>query len=143
MNIEKVDGSESLRKIFKFPIEVVIILFIIFAFSAAGISSMNQIYRNLYVFYLLYFLGLVIVSLTVNYFVILLKSIFNKKTENYLVKNSLIYRIFNAAILEFSSASNDNKNIKDAKIKFTLVYLGICFVVFLLFLLFLQASSTL
>ncbi len=136
MNIEKVDGSESLRKIFKFPIEVVIILFIIFAFSAAGISSMNQIYRNLYVFYLLYFLGLVIVSLTVNYFVILLKSIFNKKTENYLVKNSLIYRIFNAAILEFSSASNDNKNIKDAKIKFTLVYLGICFVVFLLFLFF-------
>ena len=125
MKVEKVDGSESLRKVFKFPIELVIILFIIFAFSAAGISSMNQIYRNLYLFYFLYLLGLVIISLTVNYFVILLKSIFNKNTENYLVKNSLIYRIFNAAISEFSNIDEENKNIKDAKIKFTLVYFGI------------------
>ena len=125
MNIEKVDGSERLRKVFKFPIEVVIVLFIIFVISSAGISSKNQIYRNLYVFYLLYLIGLVIVSLTVNYFVILLKSMFNKNTENYLVKNSLIYRIFNAAILEFSSASNDNKNIKGAKVKFTLIYFGV------------------
>lgn len=125
MNMEKVDDSESLRKVFKFPIELVIILFIIFAFSAAGISSMNQIYRNLYLFYFLYLLGLVIISLTVNYFIILLKSIFNKNTENYLVKNSLIYRIFNAAISEFSNIDEENKNIKDAKIKFTLVYFGI------------------
>lgn len=125
MNMEKIDGSESLRKVFKFPIEVVIILFVIFVFSSAAISSINQIYSNLYIFYLLYFLGLVIISLTVNYLVILLKSIFNKNTENYLVKNSLIYRAFSAAILEFSNASEDNKNIKDAKIKFTLVYFGI------------------
>lgn len=125
MNMEKVDGSESLRKVFKFPIELVIILFVIFVFSAAGISSMNQIYRNLYFFYFLYLLGLVIISLTVNYFIILLKSIFNKNTENYLVKNSLIYRIFNAAISEFSNTDEENKNIKDAKIKFTLVYFGI------------------
>lgn len=125
MNMEKVDGSESLRKVFKFPIELVIILFVIFVFSAAGISSMNQIYRNLYLFYFLYLLGLVIISLTVNYFIILLKSIFNKNTENYLVKNSLIYRIFNAAISEFSNTDEENKNIKDAKIKFTLVYFGI------------------
>ena len=138
MNMEKVDDSESLRKVFKFPIEVVIILFVIFVFSSAGISSMNQIYRNLYVFYLLYFLGLVIVSLTVNYFVILLKSIFNKNTENYLVKNSLIYRIFTGAISEFSNASEDNKNIKDAKVKFTLVY----FVVFLLFAILNMMFST-
>lgn len=138
MNMEKVNGSESLRKVFKFPIEIVIILFIIFVISSAGISSMNQIYRNLYVFYLLYFIGLVIVSLTVNYFVILLKSIFNKNTENYLLKNSLIYRIFNAAILEFSNASDDNKNIKDAKVKFTLVY----FVVFLLFAILNMMFST-
>lgn len=125
MNMEKVDDSESLRKVFRFPIELVIILFVIFVFSAAGISSMNQIYRNLYLFYFLYLLGLVIISLTVNYFVILLKSIFNKNTENYLVKNSLIYRIFNAAISEFSNIDEGNKNIKDAKIKFTLVYFGI------------------
>lgn len=138
MNIEKVDDSESLRKVFKFPIEVVIILFIIFAFFSAGISSMNQIYRNLYAFYLLYFIGLVIISLTVNYFVILLKSIFNKNTENYLVKNSLIYRIFTGAISEFSNASDDNKNIKDAKVKFTLVY----FVVFLLFAILNMMFST-
>lgn len=134
MNMEKVDDSESLRKVFKLPIELVIILFIIFAFSAAGISSMNQIYRNLYIFYFLYLLGLVIVSLTVNYFIILLKSIFNKNTENYLVKNSLMYRIFNAAISEFSNTDEENKNIKDAKIKFTLVYFGICFVLFIVFL---------
>ena len=138
MNIEKVNDSESLRKVFKFPIEVVIILFVIFVFSSAGISSMNQIYRNLYIFYLLYFIGLVIVSLTVNYFVILLKSIFNKNTENYLVKNSLIYRIFTGAISEFSNASDDNKNIKDAKVKFTLVY----FVVFLLFAILNMMFST-
>ncbi len=125
MNMEKVDGSESLRKVFKFPIELVIILFVIFGFSAAVISSMNQIYSNLYIFYFLYLLGLVIISLTVNYFIILLKSIFNKNTENYLLKNSLIYRIFNAAISEFSNIDEENKNIKDAKIKFTLVYFGI------------------
>ena len=134
MNIEKVDGSESLRKVFKLPIELVIILFVIFVVSSAGISSMNQIYSNLYIFYLLYLLGLVIVSLTVNYFIILLKSIFNKKTENYLVKNSLIYRIFTGAISEFSNIDEENINIKDAKIKFTIVYFGICFVLFLLFL---------
>ena len=134
MNIEKVDGSESLRKVFKLPIELVIILFVIFVVSSAGISSMNQIYSNLYIFYLLYLLGLVIVSLTVSYFIILLKSIFNKKTENYLVKNSLIYRIFTGAISEFSNIDEENINIKDAKIKFTLVYFGICFVLFLLFL---------
>ena len=134
MNIEKVDGSESLRKVFKLPIELVIILFVIFVVSSAGISSMNQIYSNLYIFYLLYFLGLVIVSLTVNYFIILLKSIFNKKTENYLVKNSLIYRIFTGAISEFSNIDEENINIKDAKIKFTIVYFGICFALFILFL---------
>lgn len=134
MNIEKVDGSESLRKVFKLPIELVIILFVIFVVSSAGISSMNQIYSNLYIFYLLYFLGLVIVSLTVNYFIILLKSIFNKNTENYLVKNSLIYRIFTGAISEFSNIDEENINIKDAKIKFTIVYFGICFALFILFL---------
>ena len=134
MNMEKVDGSESLRKVFKLPIELVIILFVIFAFSAAGISSMNQIYSNLYIFYFLYLIGLVIVSLTVNYLVILLKSIFNKNTENYLLKNSLIYRIFTGAISEFSNIDEENKNIKDAKIKFTLVYFGICFVLFIVFL---------
>ena len=134
MNIEKVDGSESLRKVFKLPIELVIILFVIFVVSAAGISSMNQIYSNLYIFYFLYLIGLVIVSLTVNYLVILLKSVFNKNTENYLVKNSLIYRIFTGAISAFSNIDEENINIKDAKIKFTLVYFGICFVLFLLFL---------
>ena len=142
MNMEKVDGSESLRKVFKLPIEVVIILFVIFAFSSAGISSMNQIYRNLYLFYFLYLLGLVIVSLTVNYLVILLKSIFNKNTENYLLKNSLIYRIFTGAISEFSNIDEENKNIKDAKIKFTLVYFGICFVLFIVFLFFASLYSS-
>ena len=134
MNMEKVDGSESLRKVFKLPIELVITLFVIFAFSAAGISSMNQIYSNLYIFYFLYLIGLVIVSITVNYLVILLKSIFNKNTENYLLKNSLIYRIFTGAISEFSNIDEENKNIKNAKIKFTLVYFGICFVLFIVFL---------
>ena len=134
MNMEKVDGSESLRKVFKLPIELVIILFVIFAFSSAGISSMNHIYNNLYIFYSLYLIGLVIVSLTVNYLVILLKSIFNKNTENYLLKNSLIYRIFTGAISEFSNIDEENINIKNAKIKFTLVYFGICFVLFIVFL---------
>ena len=142
MNMEKIDGIESLRKVFKFPIELVIILFIIFAFSAAGISSMNQIYRNLYIFYLLYFIGLVIITLTVNYFVILLKSIFNKNTENYLVKNSLIYRIFTGVISEFSNIDEENKNINNAKIKFTIVYFGICFVLFIAFLFFASMFSS-
>ncbi|MDU7115195.1 MAG: HAMP domain-containing sensor histidine kinase [Peptoniphilus harei] len=136
MNMEKVDGSESLRKVFKLPIELVIILFVIFAVSSAGISSMNQIYSNLYIFYFLYLIGLVIVSLTVNYLVILLKSIFNKNTENYLLKNSLIYRIFTGAISEFSNIDAENINIKDAKIKFTIVYFGICFLLFLILLFF-------
>ena len=142
MNMEKVDGSESLRKVFKLPIELVITLFVIFAFSAAGISSMNQIYSNLYIFYFLYLIGLVIVSITVNYLVILLKSIFNKNTENYLLKNSLIYRIFTGAISEFSNIDEENKNIKNAKIKFTLVYFGICFVLFIVFLFFASLYSS-
>ncbi|NMW84165.1 HAMP domain-containing histidine kinase [Peptoniphilus sp. AGMB00490] len=142
MNLEKVDGSESLSKVFKLPIELVIILFVIFVVSSAGISSMNQIYSNLYIFYFLYLIGLVIVSLTVNYLVILLKSIFNKNTENYLLKNSLIYRIFTGAISEFSNIDEENKNIKDAKIKFTLVYFGICFVLFIVFLFFASLYSS-
>lgn len=137
MNMEKVDDSESLRKVFKFPIELVIILFVIFVFSSAGISSINQIYSNLYIFYLLYFIGLVIISLTVNYLVILLKSTFNKNTENYLVENALIYRAFKASIREFSKVDKfDNKEINNAKMKFTLVYLVLCIVVFILFLFF-------
>ncbi len=137
MNMEKIDDSESLRKVFKFPIELVIILFVIFVFSSAGISSINQIYSNLYIFYLLYFIGLVIISLTVNYLVILLKSTFNKNTENYLVENALIYRAFKASIREFSKVDKfDNKEINNAKMKFTLVYLVFCIVVFLLFLFF-------
>ncbi|MDU5100452.1 MAG: HAMP domain-containing sensor histidine kinase [Peptoniphilus grossensis] len=142
MNMEKIDDSESLRKVFKFPIEIVLILFVIFVASSAGISSMNQIYRNLYLFYFLYLLGLVIVSLTVNYLVILLKSIFNKNTENYLLKNSLIYRIFTGAISEFSNIDEENINIKNAKIKFTLVYFGICFVLFIVFLFFASLYSS-
>ena len=142
MNMEKVDGSEDLRKVFKFPIEIVLILFVIFAVSSAGISSMNQIYSNLFIFYFLYLIGLVIVSLTVNYLVILLKSIFNKNTENYLLKNSLIYRIFTGAISEFSNIDEENKNIKNAKIKFTLVYFGICFVLFIVFLFFASLYSS-
>ena len=137
MNMEKVDSSGSLRKVFKFPIELVIILFVIFVFSSAGISSINQIYSNLYIFYLFYLLGLVIISLTVNYLVILLKSTFNKNTENYLVKNALIYRAFKASITEFSKVDKfDDKEINNAKMKFTLVYLVLCIVVFLLFLFF-------
>lgn len=137
MNMEKVDSSGSLRKVFKFPIELVIILFVIFVFSSAGISSINQIYSNLYIFYLFYLLGLVIISLTVNYLVILLKSTFNKNTENYLVENALIYRVFKASIREFSRVDKlDNKEINNAKMKFTLVYLVLCIVVFRLFLFF-------
>lgn len=137
MNMEKIDDSESLRKVFKFPIELVIILFVIFVFSSAGISSINQIYSNLYIFYLLYFIGLVIISLAVNYLVILLKSTFNKNTENYLVENALIYRAFKASIREFSKVDKiEDKEINNAKMKFTLVYLVLCIVVFLLFLFF-------
>lgn len=143
MNMEKVDGSESLRKVFKFPIEAVIILFIIFVISSAGISSMNQVYTNLFIFYALYLVGLMIISLTANYFVILIKSIFNKNTENYLVENALIYRVFKASIAEFSRVDKfDNKEINNAKMKFTLVYLVLCIVVFLLLMFFAGMFAT-
>lgn len=137
MNMEKVDSSESLRKVFKFPVEVVLVLFFIFSMVGLMISSSGQVYTNLYIFYVLYLAGLMIVSLTANYFVILLKSIFNKNTENYLVENALIYRAFKASIREFSKVDKfDNKEINNAKMKFTLVYLVLCIVVFLLFLFF-------
>ncbi|WP_277218912.1 sensor histidine kinase [Peptoniphilus vaginalis] len=137
MNMEEVDGSVSLRKVFKFPIEAVIILFIIFVISSAGISSMNQVYTNLFIFYALYLVGLMIVSITANYFVILLKSIFNKNTDNYLVENALIYRAFKASISEFSKVDKiEDKEINNAKMKFTLVYLVLCIVVFIAFLFF-------
>ncbi len=137
MNMEKVDSSESLRKVFKFPVEVVLVLFFIFSMVGLMISSSGQVYTNLYIFYVLYLVGLMIVSLTANYFVILLKSIFNKNTENYLVENALIYRAFKASIREFSKVDKfDNKEINNAKMKFTLVYLVLCIVVFILFLFF-------
>lgn len=137
MNMEKVDSSESLRKVFKFPVEVVLVLFFIFSMVGLMISSGGQVYTNLYIFYVLYLAGLMIVSLTANYFVILLKSIFNKNTENYLVENALIYRAFKASIAEFSKVDKiEDKEINNAKMKFTLVYLVLCIVVFLLFLFF-------
>ena len=137
MNMEKVDSSESLRKVFKFPVEVVLVLFFIFSMVGLMISNSGQVYTNLYIFYVLYLVGLMIVSLTANYFVILLKSIFNKNTENYLVENALIYRAFKASIREFSKVDKfDDKEINNAKMKFTLVYLVLCIVVFLLFLFF-------
>lgn len=137
MNMEKVDSSESLRKVFKFPVEVVLVLFFIFSMVGLMISNSGQVYTNLYIFYVLYLVGLMIVSLTANYFVILLKSIFNKNTENYLVENALIYRAFKASIAEFSKVDKfDDKEINNAKMKFTLVYLVLCIVVFLLFLFF-------
>lgn len=137
INMEKVDSSESLRKVFKFPVEVVLVLFFIFSMFGLMISSSGQVYTNLYIFYVLYLAGLMIVSLTANYFVILLKSIFNKNTENYLVENALIYRAFKASIAEFSKVDKiEDKEINNAKMKFTLVYLVLCIVVFLLFLFF-------
>ena len=137
MNMEKVDESQELKKVFKFPIELVLVLFFIFSMFGLMISSSGQVYTNLFIFYALYLVGLMIISLTANYFVILLKSIFNKNTENYLVENALIYRAFKASIREFSRVDKfDDKEINNAKMKFTLVYLGICFVVFLLFLFF-------
>ncbi|MFR4813931.1 histidine kinase dimerization/phospho-acceptor domain-containing protein [Peptoniphilus sp.] len=137
MNMEKVDESQELKKIFKFPIELVLVLFFIFSMVGLMISSSGQVYTNLFIFYALYLVGLMIISLTANYFVILLKSIFNKNTENYLVENALIYRAFKASIREFSKVDKlDNKEINNAKMKFTLVYLVLCIVVFLLFLFF-------
>lgn len=137
MNMEKVDSSESLRKVFKFPVEVVLVLFFIFSMVGLMISSSGQVYTNLFIFYALYLVGLMIVSLTANYFVILLKSIFNKNTGNYLVENALIYRAFKASIREFSKVDKiEDKEINNAKMKFTLVYLVLCIVVFLLFLFF-------
>lgn len=137
MNMEKVDESQELKKVFKFPIEVVLVLFFIFSMVGLMISSGGQVYTNLYIFYVLYLAGLMIVSLTANYFVILLKSIFNKNTENYLVENALIYRAFKASIAEFSKVDKiEDKEINNAKMKFTLVYLVLCIVVFLLFLFF-------
>lgn len=137
MNMEKVDESQELKKVFKFPIELVLVLFFIFSMVGLMISSGGQVYTNLFIFYALYLVGLMIVSLTANYFVILLKSIFNKNTENYLVENALIYRAFKASIAEFSRVDKfDSKEINNAKMKFTLVYLVICFVVFILFLFF-------
>lgn len=137
MNMEKVDESQELKKVFKFPIELVLVLFFIFSMFGLMISSSGQVYTNLFIFYALYLVGLMIISLTANYFVILIKSIFNKNTENYLVENALIYRAFKASIREFSRVDKfDDKEINNAKMKFTLVYLLICFVVFLLFLFF-------
>lgn len=137
MNMEKVDESQELKKVFKFPIEVVLVLFFIFSMVGLMISSSGQVYTNLFIFYALYLVGLMIVSLTANYFVILLKSIFNKNTDNYLVENALIYRAFKASISEFSKVDKiEDKEINNAKMKFTLVYLVLCIVVFIVFLFF-------
>lgn len=137
LKVEEIDKVEKLKKVFKFPIEAVILLLIIFLIFGLRVLDINLLYSNLYLFYSLYFIGLCIISLTVSYFIILLKSIFNKDTDNYLVKNSIINRIFKGLLAEFSEnelGDESYKKIKNAKTKFTMIYFGICLVLFILFL---------
>ncbi|MDU0946322.1 MAG: sensor histidine kinase, partial [Anaerococcus vaginalis] len=51
LKVEEIDKVEKLKKVFKFPIEAVILLLIIFLIFGLRVLDINLLYSNLYLFY--------------------------------------------------------------------------------------------
>ncbi|MBU5668990.1 sensor histidine kinase [Peptoniphilus sp. MSJ-1] len=139
LNINKIKNSDKLRAIFSIPIEIVGILFFMLFFLGIGTTSLYFIYNSLEIYYLLFFIGCFLVTLTGLHLTINLKSVFSKNSGNLLLENSIICRIFRKIIGEMSDLNTEKFN--NYKIKFTIIFSVIILVV--LFLLLIMQTNPL
>lgn len=124
--------NEKLKKIFSISIEIFIILFLIF--FVGGVSITDMFYKeDFYSFNVFFFLFLVcvvlgnfILSLSVNYVLLIIKSFYYDGSKNLLVKNSMLAKLFRKSFVEIGNAQ-DERALNNAKRSFTIAYLIIIF----------------
>ena len=124
--------NEKLKKIFSISLEIFIILFLIF--FVGGVSITDMFYKeDFYSFNVFFFLFLVcvvlgnfILSLSVNYVLLIIKSFYYDGSKNLLVKNSMLAKLFRKSFVEIGNAQ-DERALNNAKRSFTIVYLIIIF----------------
>lgn len=124
--------NEKLKKIFSISLEIFIILFLIF--FVGGVSITDMFYKeDFYSFNVFFFLFLVcvvlgnfILSLSVNYVLLIIKSFYYDGSKNLLVKNSMLAKLFRKSFVEIGNAQ-DERALNNAKRSFTIAYLIIMF----------------
>lgn len=124
--------NEKLKKIFSISLEIFIILFLIF--FVGGVSITDMFYKeDFYSFNVFFFLFLVcvvlgnfILSLSVNYVLLIIKSFYYDGSKNLLVKNSMLGKLFRKSFVEIGNAQ-DERALNNAKRSFTIAYLIIIF----------------
>lgn len=124
--------NEKLKKIFSISLEIFIILFLIF--FVGGVSITDMFYKeDFYSFNVFFFLFLVcvvlgnfILSLSVNYVLLIIKSFYYDGSKNLLVKNSMLAKLFRKSFVEIGNAQ-DERALNNAKRSFTIAYLIIIF----------------
>lgn len=124
--------NEKLKKIFSISLEIFIILFLIF--FVGGVSITDMFYKeDFYSFNVFFFLFLVcvvlgnfILSLSVNYVLLIIKSFYYDGSKNLLVKNSMLAKLFRKSFVEIGNAQ-DERSLNNAKRSFTIAYLIIIF----------------
>lgn len=124
--------NEKLKKIFSISLEIFIILFLIF--FVGGVSITDMFYKeDFYSFNVFFFLFLVcvvlgnfILSLSVNYVLLIIKSFYYDGSKNLFVKNSMLAKLFRKSFVEIGNAQ-DERALNNAKRSFTIAYLIIIF----------------
>lgn len=124
--------NEKLKKIFSISLGIFIILFLIF--FVGGVSITDMFYKeDFYSFNVFFFLFLVcvvlgnfILSLSVNYVLLIIKSFYYDGSKNLLVKNSMLAKLFRKSFVEIGNAQ-DERALNNAKRSFTIAYLIIIF----------------
>ena len=124
--------NEKLKKTFSISLEIFIILFLIF--FVGGVSITDMFYKeDFYSFNVFFFLFLVcvvlgnfILSLSVNYVLLIIKSFYYDGSKNLLVKNSMLAKLFRKSFVEIGNAQ-DERALNNAKRSFTIAYLIIIF----------------
>lgn len=124
--------NEKLKKIFSISLEIFIILFLIF--FVGGVSITDMFYKeDFYSFNVFFFLFLVcvvlgnfILSLSVNYVLLIIKSFYYDGSKYLLVKNSMLAKLFRKSFVEIGNAQ-DERALNNAKRSFTIAYLIIIF----------------
>lgn len=124
--------NEKLKKIFSISIEIFIILFLMFFVGGVSITDMfiNEDFYSFNVFFFLFLvcvvLGNFILSLSVNYLLLIIKSFYYDGSKNLLVKNSMLAKLFRKSFVEIGNAQ-DERALNNAKRSFTIAYLIIIF----------------
>lgn len=125
--------NEKLKKIFSISLEIFIILFLIFFVGGVSITDMfyKEDFYSFNVFFFFLFLvcvvlGNFILSLSVNYVLLIIKSFYYDGSKNLLVKNSMLAKLFRKSFVEIGNAQ-DERALNNAKRSFTIAYLIIIF----------------